>query len=77
FFETCQIAHKDSFHGFVVFGGVSRSYTGLCDFDPVFVHLPAGTTGYKHDGPSAITPLVDVVHAGRQAAPDSRELCGG
>jgi hypothetical protein len=45
FFETCQLLHKDSFHGFVVYGNVSRKYTGLKDFDSVFAYVPAGTAG--------------------------------
>ena len=49
FFETCQIPEKNRFHAFVVFGPISRSYTGLNDYDAVFVHLPPGTPGYTHD----------------------------
>jgi hypothetical protein len=48
FFETCQIVDKDTFHAFVVFGPVSRLYTGLNDFDGVFAYLSAGTSGYRH-----------------------------
>jgi len=49
FFETCQFPQKDSFHAFVVYGPVSRSYTGLKDYDPVFVHLPEGQLGFVHN----------------------------
>jgi hypothetical protein len=48
FFETCQIPDKETFHAFVVFGPVSRGYTGLRDFEGVFAHVPAGRTGYVH-----------------------------
>jgi hypothetical protein len=62
FFETCQIAHKHTFHAFVVYGPVSRTYTGLKDFDAVFVHLPPGEVGFVHrKPPSTITTLVDIV----------------
>ena len=53
FFETCQLTHKNRYHGFVVFGPISRAYTGLQDFDAVFVHLPAGVPGYIHRNPPA------------------------
>jgi hypothetical protein len=67
FFETCQIQGKDTYHAFVVYGPVSRAYTGLQDFDPVFVHLPVGVTGYQHrPPPGRVTTLLDVVgSAGR------------
>jgi hypothetical protein len=62
FFETCQIQEKDTYHAFVVYGPVSKAYTGLQDFDPVFVHLPAGVTGYHHKPPPGrVTTLLDVV----------------
>ena len=48
FFETCQILEKHTFHAFVVFGPVSRAYTGLDDFSAVFVHLAPGTPGFLH-----------------------------
>jgi hypothetical protein len=61
FFETCQIPDKPTFHAFVVFGPVSRRYTGLNDLSPVFVHLPAGVEGYRHRGREAAPiTLVDV-----------------
>jgi hypothetical protein len=66
FFETCQIQDKDTYHAFVVYGPVSRAYTGLRDFDPVFVHLPIGVTGYEHrPAPERVTTLLDVVGGGR------------
>lgn len=49
FFETCQIGNKDTYHAFVVLGPISRLYTGLEDYDGVFVHLPNGVMGYTHD----------------------------
>ena len=55
FFETCQFAEKHRFHAFVVYGPVSRYYTGLRDFDGVFAYLPAGTVGYQH--PAGGLPL--------------------
>jgi hypothetical protein len=65
FFETCQIPEKDTYYGFVVFGPVSRTYTGLHDLDAVFVNVPAGTTGYVHRGPRlAPLRLTDIVGAG-------------
>ena len=48
FFETCQIREKPTFHAFVVYGPVSKSYTGLGDFDGVFAYLPPGEVGYAH-----------------------------
>jgi hypothetical protein len=72
FFETCQIQGKDTYHAFVVYGPVSRAYTGLQDFDPVFVHLPVGVTGYQHrPPPGRVTTLLDVI--GRAAANDRRD----
>jgi hypothetical protein len=62
FFETCQIPGKPTFHAFTVFGGVSRSYTGLNDFDRVFAFLPAGTAGYLHSrNKEEIITLRDIV----------------
>lgn len=49
FFETCQISHKDVFHSFVVYGPVSRLYTGYDDFAGIFTFIPAGLTGYQHN----------------------------
>jgi hypothetical protein len=49
FFETCQIVEKDAIYAFVVFGPISRIYSGLQDYDPVFAFIPAGGTGYVHD----------------------------
>lgn len=50
FFETCQIRDKHTFYGFVVYGPISRAYSGLNDFDAVFAHVPPGSTGYIHGG---------------------------
>lgn len=62
FFETCQIPEKDSFHAFVVYGPVSRGYTGLKDYDAVFVHLPRGRPGFvHHENPSEIVNLMKLV----------------
>lgn len=47
FFETLQLADKETYYAFVVFGPVSRACTGLNDFDAVWAHVPAGTTGYR------------------------------
>ena len=48
FFETCQLRHKNTFYAFVVYGPISRAYSGLDDFQAVFAYLPAGRTGYEH-----------------------------
>jgi hypothetical protein len=48
FFETCQIPEKESFHAFVVFGPISRAYSGLNDYEAVFAYLPGGIAGYIH-----------------------------
>lgn len=48
FFETCQLVEKHTFHAFVVYGPISRAYTGLPDFSGVFAHLPPGVTGFRH-----------------------------
>jgi len=48
FFETCQIVEKDAFYAFVVLGPLSRLYSGLQDYDPVFAYVPAGEFGYVH-----------------------------
>jgi hypothetical protein len=63
FFETCQIREKETFHAFVVYGPVSRLYTGLKDFDGVFAHVPAGTVGYDHRDASSrgVVSLTDIV----------------
>lgn len=67
FFETCQIPEKDTFHAFVVYGPISRLYTGLRDFDAVFAYLPAGTAGYIHDrDPGRIITLQQVIRARSQ-----------
>lgn len=62
FFETCQIVEKHTFYGFVVFGPISRVYTGLQDYDAVFAYVPAGISGYQHDAdPTKIIPLIEIV----------------
>src|SRR5207248_673480 len=62
YFETCQIPGKETCHAFTVYGPISRTYTGLRDFDAVFAHLPAGTAGYAHHRePDQIVTLRDVV----------------
>jgi hypothetical protein len=53
FFETCQIGNKDRYHAFVVLGPISQLYTGLQDYDGVFVHVPRGVMGYTHDRDSS------------------------
>ncbi|HEV3038962.1 MAG TPA: hypothetical protein VHA33_14385 [Candidatus Angelobacter sp.] len=61
FFETCQIESKDRYHAFVVLGPISQLYTGLQDYDGVFVHIPSGVMGYTHHRDSTrIRPLVGV-----------------
>ena len=62
FFETCQIPEKHTFHAFVVYGPISRAYTGLNDYSGVFVHLPPGTTGFLHSkNPDEILTLSSIV----------------
>jgi hypothetical protein len=56
FFETCQIREKETFYAFVVFGQMSRRYSGLNDFDGVFAHVPAGSVGYLH-APAGRPPI--------------------
>lgn len=64
FFETCQIPEKPCFHAFVVFGPISRSYSGLNDYDAVFAYLPAGVTGYIHNtNASEIITLKSITEA--------------
>jgi hypothetical protein len=65
FFETCQIPEKPTFHAFVVYGPISRFYSGLKDFDGVFAFLPAGTTGYRH--PRGGQPVRTLLEITRQA----------
>lgn len=61
FFETCQIARRDTYHAFVVYGPVSRLYTGLNEFDAVFAHVPKGAEGYVHNRNQArIVTLSDI-----------------
>lgn len=62
FFETFQVPHKPCFYAFVVFGPVSRAYSGLNDHDAVFAYVPAGASGYRHGNPcEGMQTLRDVV----------------
>jgi hypothetical protein len=65
FFETCQLREKETFYAFVVFGQMSRRYSGLNDFDGVFAHVPAGSVGYLHS-PAGRPPITL-----RQVAPNA------
>jgi len=59
FFETCQLPNKEKFYAFVVYGPISRMYTGLKDYDAVFAHLFTGVAGYEHNiDPAKIKTLV-------------------
>jgi hypothetical protein len=49
FFETCQLVDKDTFYAFVVYGPISRLYTGFDELDGIFAFLPAGFRGYIHN----------------------------
>jgi hypothetical protein len=61
FFETCQVFAKDTFYAFVVYGPISRMYTGCEDFDGIFAFIPAGFSGYTHNSdPSLISTLCDI-----------------
>jgi len=63
FFETCQLKDKDVFHSFVVYGPISRTYTGLPDLAGVFAFLPAGVAGYEHSvDPSRVSTLATIWH---------------
>ena len=78
FFETCQILEKDSFHAFVVFGPVSRTYTGLKDYDGVFAFIPAGMAGYVHHArPEEIITLRDILSQRQQRGPAVKLLARG
>lgn len=48
FFETFQPRGRPRFYGFVVYGALSRAYSGLSDNEAVFAYVPAGTSGYIH-----------------------------
>jgi hypothetical protein len=77
FFETCQIGSKDRYHAFVVLGPISQLYTGLQDYDGVFVHIPSGVMGYTHDRDnSRIRTLVgacrpQLLHPALMVGPDT------
>jgi hypothetical protein len=72
FFETCQIPHKETFYAFVVYGPISRLYTGLRDFDAVFAYLPAGTTGYIHNRDCERIVTLKQIIGKRPGSPDAR-----
>ncbi len=75
FFETCQIPEKDTYYAFVVYGPISRSCSGLNDFDGVFAYVPAGKAGYRQTAGLGFTPLTSCLH-GNGALPDAN-LNGG
>ena len=62
FFETCQFPHKETFYAFVVYGPITRKYSGLQDFDAVFAYIPSGLSAYTHhDNEEQIVTLREVV----------------
>lgn len=66
FFETCQIAEKDTFYGFVVYGPISQAYTDLNDYDAVFAYVPVGQVGYVHHAnPAHIITLRHLVDSSK------------
>lgn len=68
FFETCQLREQDVFHAFVVYGPVSRTYTGLPDLSGVFAFVPSGTVGYRHSADShGVRTLTAVCRRHRRA----------
>ncbi len=73
FFETCQLREKETFYAFVVYGALSRRYSGLNDFDGVFAYVPGGRVGYIHNaaGRPPIT-LKDIVAPDRCTTPLTR-----
>jgi hypothetical protein len=78
FFETCQLREKDTFYAFVVYGAISRRYSGLNDFDGVFAHVPSGSLGYIHNAAGRPpTTLKDIVALDGRATPVTRfDGCG-
>ncbi len=61
FFETCQIIEKPVFYAFVVYGNVSRKYTGLNNFDAVFSFIPKSISGYVHNkDENKVVRLIDL-----------------
>ena len=60
FFETCQLREKETFYAFVVYGDISRRYSGLNDFDGVFAYVPSGSVGYMHNTESHPITLKDI-----------------
>jgi len=61
FFETCQLKDKDVFHAFVVYGPISRTYTGLPELSGVFAYFPAGVAGYEHSSePSKLITMSSI-----------------
>jgi hypothetical protein len=63
FFETCQFPEKNVFHSFVVYGPVSRLYTGYNDFDGIFAFIPKGESGYKHDKNISKVVTLKTIHS--------------
>jgi hypothetical protein len=62
FFETCQHHHKDVFYSFVVYGPISRLYTGFNDFSGIFAFLPAGVVGYEHNNDKSKIETLRAIH---------------
>jgi len=70
FFETCQLREKETFYAFVVYGAISRRYSGLSDFDGVFAYVPTGRVGYIHNAAGRPpTTLRDIVAFDRCTTP--------
>jgi len=61
FFETCQLREKETFYAFVVYGDISRRYSGLNDFDGVFAYVPSGKVGYIHNSEGRPITLKEIV----------------
>jgi hypothetical protein len=68
FFETLQIAPKDTFYGFVVYGPVSQTCTGLSDYQSVWAHVPAEEIGYRFSTKATAgrTLVQTIAHTSRQ-----------
>lgn len=60
FFETCQLADKDTFYSFVVCGPISQALTGLKNMDAVFCYIPRGKTGYTFGTGPNMQTLADI-----------------
>ena len=76
FFETLQIAPKDTFYGFVVYGPVSQACTGLSDYESVWAYVPAGDVGYKFSTKTRVgwTLVQSVEHPKSQTFPRSNPM---